>query len=346
MFYGSPVTAKTGAFLDGYFVAATPDSKMYQLSGINLFEEWDPLDSAIKQSYPDNIGAVLADHQELYLFGESTTEVWQDTGGSTTNTFPFQRDPGACMSIGTGAPWSCVSMRDGVAWIKADTRGGPVAFYAKGYQPERVSTHAIEQAWAAYSTVMDAQCFVYELDGHECWQINFPTANTTWVYDRTTSLQMGKPMWHEKTSYNGTTFDRHRARCHAYVWGQHVVGDFANGKVYAMSTSAYDDAGTPIYCIRTCPHMNQDRLMQFFSRLTVNLETTTSATTVLTLDWSDDGGHTWQTAINLTIPAVFDFLAYFNRLGKSRDRVFRLTWVGTNKKALIDVSVDHTVGVA
>jgi hypothetical protein len=87
--------------------------------------------------------------------------------------------------------------------------------------------------------------------------------------------------------------------------------------------------------------------MQFFSRLVVNLETTTSATTILTLDWSDDGGHTWFTpAISLAIPAVYDALAYFNRLGKSRDRVFRLTWLGTNKKALIDVSVEHTVGVA
>lgn len=346
IFAGTGVTATTGAFLDGYAIAATPNSKEYQLSGINEFGEWDPLDSAIKQSYPDNIGSVLADHEELYLFGESSIEVWRDTGGSATNTFPFARDPGACMSIGTGAPWSCVSTREGVAWIKADTRGGPAAYFAKGYQPVRVSTHAIEAAWAAYSTVVDAQAFVYEMDGHEFWQINFPTANTTWVYDLTASQQMGKPMWHEKTSYNGATFDRHRARCHAFVFGTHVVGDFANGNVYSMSTAAFDDAGTAITCIRTFPHMNEERLMQFFSRLTVNLETPTGGpSSTLTLDWSDDGGHTFYTPA-LALTTSFDFLAYFNRLGKSRDRVFRLMWVGAVKKALIDVSVEHTVGVA
>jgi len=350
----STIKARTGAFMDGYFIVAVPDSKQFNISALFDGKSWDALDYAIKESYPDNIGAIYAHLQELYLFGDlGRTEVWQDTGGNSLSPFPFARIPGAFMEVATAAPFSTVSTPEGVAWIGRVAEGAPQAFYAKGFRAEVISTAALDAVWATYSTVADAQCFSYEMDKHLFWQINFPTADATWVYDFTASQQTGRPQWHEKNSYDGTATHRHRARCHAYVFNQHVVGDFSNGKLYSMSSLNYDDAGQPITAVRIFPHINVERMFQFFSRLVVNLETGVGADFTLTLDWSDDGGHTWFTpALVLTIPHLdsslnlnFNYLAYFNRLGKARQRTFRLTLVGAAKKALIDCGIEHTVGV-
>ncbi len=342
-----PVTATTGAYLDTFFIVSTPSTRKFQVSAPDDGTSWDPADVASKESYPDNIGALLADHEELYLFGESKSEVWRAPGVDAN--FPYQRDTGACLSEGIAAPWSACSFIDGVAWIGASLRGQPVAYYAVGYQPERVSTNAIEAAWAKFATVADAVAFNYELDGHEFWQINFPTGDQTWVYDRTASKQFGKPMWFERSSLSSGAQHRHRACCHAYIFGKHWVGDFATGAIYEMSPTVYLDNAQVMTCQRVLPHMCADRLRQFFPKFQLELETAAGgAALTVVLDWSDDGGHsfvgggsafTWTTSTTKTQERVV-----FWQLGSADDRVFRITVTGNGRKALINAYLDSISG--
>ena len=216
---GGYVDATMGAYVDGYFIAQVPNSNFLQISppydhaGI-----WQKLQSFNKSGAPDRLIAILADKEEVYLFGQITSEVWRNTGNGF-NGFAFEKDPSGTMQMGIAARRTAVSMNQGVAWIAQDIRGRGIAVFAKGYQPNRISTHAVEQAWRQFTKIDDAEAFVYQEDGHEFWVISFPAGNATWVYDATASQQIGQPIWTER-SYNGIS-NRQRQHCHAYAFNNH-----------------------------------------------------------------------------------------------------------------------------
>src|ERR1017187_6617515 len=241
------VTASSGAFLDGYFIVSTPATRKIQISAIDDGKSWNPLDFAAKEAYPDGIQAILSDHEQLWLMGDKTCEVWQDTGSAA---FPFQRIPGAFIQMGICAPATATRLDGTVAWLGGDARGRAVAYVANGFIPTRISTHAVETAWAAAGAVGDATAFAYSDQGHEFWVINFPSVSRTWVYDATEKL------WHRRGWWDGTALNRTRYATHGFTFDPHVGGDWASGQLYYLATANYDDAGAPIYHERAAPHVS------------------------------------------------------------------------------------------
>ncbi|HOK48153.1 MAG TPA: hypothetical protein PLK67_19550, partial [Bryobacteraceae bacterium] len=202
-----PVTAATGTFLDGYFIAQDSfTSKQFHWSELYDGLTWDPLDYATKEGHPDSLRRIFAHHEDLWLFGTETIEVWRANTNATAEGNPWERDPGAMLHLGCIAPWSVVRIGTHLAWIGGDARGMPVAYVAQGYEPRRVSTHAVEAKWATYSRALDAIAFSYRDHGHDFWQITFPAGDATWVYDLTTGL------WHERAWRDPATGQLHRHR--------------------------------------------------------------------------------------------------------------------------------------
>jgi hypothetical protein len=267
------VTASQGAFLDGYFfVAPYPPTKTVYFSQINKGEFWNPLDFFIKGNYPDNVAALFADHQELYTMGDlESTQVWRDVGNADN---PFAPDPGAVMHLGCQAPFSVVRLGNGVAWLGEDVRRGTrKAYHATGYNPVVVSTPGVEAQWAQYSSVSDAVAFVMMDQGHECWIINFPSANATWAYDTQTGW------WHQRGYWDQTIewWDRIRVWVHCVVAlgggrEQHYGGDWENGKIYIMSTQYKTDDGWPMIRRRLAPHMTVENQRRFYARFEIDCD--------------------------------------------------------------------------
>lgn len=332
------VAASSGAFLNSYYIIAQPGTRQINVSAINDGSTWDPLDFASKEGYPDHIAALLADHEELWIFGTDTTEVW---GSSGTTGFPLQRIESAFIHHGCSAPASPARLQSGVAWLSGDAeRGGTIAYLAQGFMPNRISTHAEESAWDSYSTVADAVSFTYTEGGHEFWVIIFPTANATWVFDATSGW------WHERGHWNGSSIDAQLQICHASVFGKHLVGDRTSGKIYQQSLSFFDDDGTQIVRIRTAPHLSTEQLTSYYSFFQLDMELGQSATTPsVALDWSDDGGHTFHSPKTAT-PTFNNYGArvVWRRLGRSVDRVFRVTITAAVKVALIQAILDVKTG--
>lgn len=337
-----PVTAAQGAFLDGYFIVTPPDSKQINISSYENGLLWNPADFAIKAGYPDNIAAILADHEELWLFGTETTEVWQDTGNAD---FPFQRNPGAFIPLGCVAPWTPARFMGGVAWLGGDPRSRCRAYLAQGFIPTPISTPAVEAAWRQYSTIADALSFAYSEDGHDFWVVHFPTGNATWVYDGT------EGMWHERgyeayISSGILTSGRQRQAFHAFVFDQHIVGDYAAGTLYVQSLSTYTENGTSIGRSRAASDISQPDLgWVFYGRFRLDAENSGALDPVL--DWSVDGGHTFANATSDAAASVGDeAYAYYEwrRLGRSRPRTFRIYTTAAVKVALINGSVESKAG--
>ena len=334
----SPVAVRQGAFLDNYFIAAKPDSRLFNISSLLNGSTWDSRDVAVKEGYPDHIAAVLADHEDLWLGGEQTIEIWRDTGNAD---FPFERIPGAFLQLGVLAPWSLMRLFGAVAFLGGDPDGGIGAYVTRGYLPTRVSTHAVEAAWSSYSTVADAESFGLCCDAHNFWVTTFPTADATWVYDLKTGL------WFE---WGSGASGRWKARGHAYVFGKHLVGDYASGNLYEVSNALYDDSGSTIPFERTAPHLSDENQRMCYHEFRLDMEPATSL--AITLASSNDGGKNFGAARAPDGAQIANgeptriVSQRWSRLGASRDRVFRVSGSAASRIALLAAYLQFSGGVS
>lgn len=344
-------TAFTGAdvvyFLDGYFVFNKPGTGQFQITGL-YNTEIDSLDFAIAEGSPDLLVSLIVDHRELWLFGENSTEVYFNSGNAD---FPFERIQGAFIEQGCAAKYSVAKMDNSVFWLTADDRGQGMVMRAVGYQPQRVSDHALEYAIGQYSRIDDAVAYTYQQEGHSFYVLSFPTANVTWVFDASTN------QWHQRAWRNPAdgSLNRHRAWCQMAFAGENIVGDWETGKLYRMDLDTFTDNGDLIPRIRTCPHLSDpDYRYQIFDSLQVDMQTGVGNVSgqgsdpKAMLQWSTDGGHSWSNELWASIGKIGERRARvrWRRLGRSRDRVFRVTITDPVRVAIVGASVVVRTGVA
>jgi hypothetical protein len=218
----------------GYFVAMQSNGLTFQISALNDGLTWDILDFSTVDGSPDALVSMIVDHNEIWLFGTQSVEVWYYNGDVD---FPFARIQGAFNEIGCAAAYSVAKLDNGLFWLGADARGQGIVYRSNGYTGIRISTHAIEYAIAQYDVISDAIAYTYQQEGHSFYVLTFPTANATWVYDVATQA------WHERASWENSHFNRHRSNCQMAFNGEIVVGDFVNGNIYAFDLDVYDDNG-------------------------------------------------------------------------------------------------------
>ena len=303
-----------------------PGTNQFYISGSNDIT-FDALDFASAESNAEPIVRLLVNHADIVIFKRTVTEIWRASGDVD---FPFARDTNAAIEQGCAAPWSAVSMDNSVFWIGAAAEGGGIVWRLNGYTPQRVSTDAIEYAIASYGDISDAIGYAYQQEGHTFYMLTFPSAGATWCYDAATQL------WHRRAYLDPDTgvLGRHRSNCHAYYNGLHVVGDFETGDLYALDLDYYYDGTDPLPSIRAAAHVaGPDYQWIVHNRLQVDmevgwgLESGFASAPVALLDWSNDGGHTWGNQHPASIGKMGQYAARvrWNRLGRARDRVYRLT---------------------
>jgi hypothetical protein len=333
-------------FQDGYFIFNKPNSQQFYISGLNDVS-FDPTDISTAEGSPDSLVGLVSDQRNLYLFGTYSTEVFYDSGA----TFPFERIQGAFIAVGCMAAFSIAQLEQSVYWLGQDRNGRGIVYRVQGYQAQRVSTRALEIVISKFSSssLSSARAWSYTQNGHSFYAITFPGAESTWVYDVSTSL------WHERASLNLGDLARHRADCHAFAYGTNVVGDYANGNLYALDGETYSDNGSPIPRIRSAPHMSQSLNRVFHSSFQLDMETGVGtdgsgqgSAPVAVLQWSDDGGHTWSNEKEASIGAIGSTKAraIFRRLGASRDRVYRVKITDPVKVVLLGAEIGVEAGVS
>ena len=332
------------AWQDGYFIHTAPGTGRIVISGLNALT-YDALDTATAEGRPDKLVAVLSVNRLLWLFGEQTTEVWWNSGDQD---FPFARNDSAFIETGTVAAGTCARAGGSVAWVGSDERGRGTVWHARGFVPARISTHAVEHALSGYARLAEASAFAYQQAGHEFYQLTVPASNSddggTWVYDFSTGL------WHERSYLSDTGEEPHRAWVGTVAFGEVVVGDREDGRLYTYELDYYTDDGDEIRRVRQTPHVSQAEKRIRFNAFELQAEPGVglssgqgSSPTVL-LSWSDDGGHTWSNEHETSLGAqgAYKNRARWTRLGAARDRVFRVamsdpvpvTWLGAEVDAV------------
>lgn len=335
-FYGADAIA----YLDTFLLFNKPGSPQFYSSD-SLATTFDPLWFANKESFSDLLITLCVAKREIWLMGERTCEVWYNAGALD---FPFAEIQSAFVDHGIRAKYSVATYNNQVFWLSYDRAGQGHVRFGEGYDSKRISTFAIEQAFTTYPRIDDAIGFVYSLGGHVFYVLTFPHADVTWVYDITTSL------WHEWLwiDVNGTEH-RHRANCCYAINGMVVVGDWQNGNLYAVETSAGTDNGSPIKRVRGFPHMLNDGKRVYHRQFLADLEAGTGGNQLpeppqVSLRWSDDRGHTYGSPVLIDGGATGEYLriCQWQRLGMARDRVYEINWSTPYPTALQGAWLDVT----
>lgn len=330
-------------FLNGYFVFTEPSSQRIWITSLYDGTSVDPLDFASAEGNPDNIISMAIDHNELWLFGENSIEVWYNSG----DVFPFTRIPGAFVETGCMATHSVAKLDNSIFWLGSDQRGGGIILRASGYNGARISNHAIEFAIQSYGDVSDAVGFSYQQDGHIFYVLTFPTAGKTWCFDASSN------MWHERAAFESGSFTRHRATAQMYFNNQNVVGDYGNGRLYLLGLDSYSDNGSIQKWLRSWralpPGQNDlkrsvHNALQLDCEVGVGLDGIQQGTDpIVTLRWSDDGGHTWSEKHHKSMGKIgeYSYRAIWRRLGMSRDRVYEVS--GTDPVNITIMGAELTI---
>lgn len=311
-------------YFDSYFVAVQSGTNKFQISTPLDATAWSGINVIPVQVFPDNLVSIFVDHREMWVFGQTKSTVYYDSGSSSI----FDVNPNAgVIEQGLEAAASPSKMDNTVYWLGADERGAAIAYRANGYTPQRISNHAIEFAWSQYPTRKDAVGYTYQDQGHNFWVLYFPSGNATWVFDAATGL------WHRRSFLNNGKMDAHLSQNHMYLFGKHLVGDRQSGKIYDMSINYYDDAGALIRRMRRAPHISVEQQWIFHNQLQIEaemglgLQAGQGSDPKLMLRWSDDGGKTWSNEYMASAGKVGQYKAraIWRRLGRSRDRVYEVS---------------------
>lgn len=331
-----PDNASTVTYQDGYFIVSNTDNDRFNISGINQGFDWDALDFDSAESSPDALIRVMADHGELILFGNLTTETWSNTGATD---FPYARVSGLNNEWGLAAKWSLAKGPASLFYL-GKNRMGEVVVLQKfpGSLPKRISNHELEHIINGYSDVTDASGYAYMLGGHPLYQLNFPNAGFTWLYDGSTEI------WSELESKDLT---RHIGEIYTNYLNQNIVCDYTSGKVYKLKPDVYTDNGDEIRRLIRGRHVvNEERkltvdFVQLVMETGVGLETGQGSDPQAMMRYSKDGGQTWSTELWASIGKIGEYLTrvIWRRLGSSRDWVFEFSISDPIKIAIAGVQM-------
>lgn len=321
-----PTGVTWAQYLDRYFIVGGDGSGRFYISDLGDGKGWVGTEYANAEGDPDPLIAGIVNHRELFLFGDSSYEIWFNTGNET---FPIERSGNAFGETGCAAVATLRKFAGEILWLGKDRNGDGIVWRMDGYSPVRVSNHAIEWEIRQYPRIDDAVAFTYQMSGSAWYVLHFPSADKTWVYN------INGNYWHEWLSFDAVTglFHRHRSNCHFMVGRSHVVGDWENGNLYILDPNVYTDNGQTIRRVRRTYSEDADLRRVFYSQLQIDLQSGVGlnagrgADPKMMLRWSNDGGHTWSNTRVATMGKMGQYGArcIWNRLGSGRSRVWEIS---------------------
>lgn len=311
-------------YLDNYLIYINPlENKFYVSEWASLTV--DPLSFASSEASPDKIVSMIVNNRELWIFNERTTEIYYNSGNAD---FPFERQQGGVIETGCAAAYSPAKIDGYIFWLGQDDTGDGVVFAANGPTPQRISTHAIEQAISRFSNINLAVGFTYQKDGHSFYQLNF--GETSFVYDLSTKE------WHERCHTDSSgSLARHRANNCVFstLYKFHVLGDFETNKVYLLDENYYYYDTKEIQRLRISPHLSNSLKYVTYASFQLDMEVGVGldggvfgSNPVALLSYSNDGGFTWSDELPREIGKIGEYKkrVIWHKLGMARDRVFKI----------------------
>jgi len=321
--------AKTVTQKDGFYVYTTEDIFFSgSTKTTNDGKNFNALDFEDAEISPDNITKAWVNHNQLYIMGETSIEIYQTI---ITTGFPFQRVVNGVIQKGCSAPNTVTDFDDGFLFMGGDVGELPGIWKAIGSSFVKISDSSVDSIVHSYpkSVIELSRCWTYAQNG--AYFAVFTIGDDTLVYDATASKLTGRPQWHARQTGvgDGTTFFPWRARHGALSFGKIRVGDDRSGKVGELDKRIFKEYGEAIErLIPTKPFI--DNLDPYFAQeielfMKTGVANSDVSDPIIRMNYSDDGGE------------VF-FPERRRSLGKVGQRKLRVRWSRLGR-----VSIDRMV---
>ena len=348
------ITASTVVFNDGYFLFSSFAGDVFFSSAINDPFSYDALDFASAEVNPDDIISLHVNHNELFVLGAETIELFQNIGGSG---FPFQRIEGANIQKGCHARFSVVEFDNSFVFVGGGVNERSAIWRVTGSSSAvKISTAAVDNAIQEFTAaeITEAFAWTYSSGGSFFTGFTFSSETTpgkTLVYDVTASTLTGSAVWHERQS--GVGEDRWRVNSIVSAHGKLLVGDSSSGKIGELSNSTYTEYGDVIFRQRSSQPFSADGNPVFAGEIALTMESGVGLTSgqgsdpQIRMDFSDDGGRTFGSEFSRSYGAIgqYGVIPTWRRQGRfPQQRVLRFTTTEPVKSNILKMEVSVEVG--
>lgn len=326
------------AFQDTYFIAPDLRTSQWRLSDNNNGLSW-PNDSqhiGQFQTKPDRPVAAVrfpGKGNMLFVFGSTVTEAWYDLG---YQLFPYQKNTYFNIDYGCLNPATIASNDNIIVWLGANEKSGPVIMVSDGGEPKQISNDGINFRFAQLKNPTNSYGFLFKQDGHNIYQITFPSDNFSLCYDFNTSQFF--TLTDEKMNY-------HIAKRVVYFNNSYYFVSFNDGNLYELNTKYTSYNGQEIPRVRVCKNIRMPDTSRFVvNELSFTIEQGQSNDVQrVDLSLSKNGGESFGSSLGKTLNTVGhrpNRLRYWN-LGAANDLVLQFRFWGEGRFVATDGVVSY-----
>jgi hypothetical protein len=324
-----PNGATTCCFLSGRMIVEVPGTG--QIAWSDLYADtWPSLNRATAEANPDRLIAVYALNGNLLLFGETTVEFWATTADAAQ---PYAWVGSAAAQWGLAARQSIARLGQTCAFLGRNQQGQVQVCRLDGYQVVPISIPEMDYLINDYPATENATAYSYMLGGHPMYEISFPSAGKSWLYDAASQA------WSELESADG---GMHIGEIAVNYRNAMYVSDRSSGALYRQDPYIYTENGQAVQRQIVGRHIFRGHPMSV-SEMWIDMEMGVGTVTgagenpQLRLRTSKDGGHTWSNELWRPIgkQGVYQERAVFRRLGWARDWLFEVSLTDPVKAVFI-----------
>ena len=314
------LTTSSVAFLDSRFIYQQPDG-YFVVSALNDGTTIATLDFAQAEALPDDLVRVFSLNQLLYLFGETTTEIWFTSG---TGRPPLSRQ--AVLQQGICGTYAVDSIDGIIYFIDGNRRPGMIQ--GENHQPLFVP--AIGEAWASFGATdfATARVSAYSLHQENFVDFIFSDQGQIWSYHVTSQT------WFEK-DFMTTSI--------VHDYDLVLAAHSANKKIYRLDFSNYQQDGANMTRRKDLPLISSELMdvggaEMVIDKIKVHVDTSASSSVALKVSKdliSFSPINTLDVDGNKTIG--------INSIGKSREIIVRVETSSNTKVDFLDAAIDAQI---
>lgn len=347
--------ADTVTFSDGYFSFSASDGSVFFVSNLNDPFTYDALDFGTAEINPDRIVALHVNHNEMFVCGEETIEVFQNVGGVG---FPFQRIPGANIQKGVHAKFSLVEFDNTFCFVGGGLNERAAVWKVLGSASAgKISTDAIDNEIQKFTQeeIQESFALTYAEQGQFFAAFTFESTripSRTFVYNATASALSGISVWFELQE--GVTDNRWQVAAIVAAYGKLLVSDLTTGIIGEIDMETVGNYGAVMFRSIASQPFSQDGLPIFVGELEATFESGVGSTTgqgsnpVVRMDYSNDGGRTFSSEFSRAIGKVGEYnkRSIWNRQGDIPvSRTVRFTITDPVKCNFLKLAASAEIGV-
>ena len=251
-----------------------------------------------------------------------STEFWWNQGNAD---FPFSRIPNGRIETGIMSRWAAGKIGNLVAFMGHDG----IAYQLNGYQPVRISTHAMEQAVDGYTK--ECRVLTWHEAGHAMIAYCFPEG--CWVYDLATQL------WHQRRTYGSSTWNIDFV---LRAYERYVTIGKNNTAIGQLTPDVFTEYGDIMRTQCTSAAVYDRNNFVTHDRVELLFETGDSGGDVM-LRYSDDGGRTWSNEVWRSLGEMgdYDSRVIYSDLGGARDRVYEYSISAETRRTFMQANLNE-----